>query len=168
MSASLMCYVMNDRNLRGDDRLAYFSAADNNGSVKPESVARWCGCPQDEALEIIDRLIARGVFKIEGDVVLQPALAAYHDEEMTGGARAGGDSGWISRNRRNAIYARDGMKCHYCGSSESLTLDHKKPRSRGGDHSDENLVTCCSACNTAKGTASYEDFIEKFQLEVTQ
>lgn len=55
-----------------------------------------------------------------------------------------------------AIYRRDGHKCQYCGSTRSLTLDHVIPRSRGGDDSWENLVTCCCACNVKKSNIPLE------------
>ncbi len=56
-------------------------------------------------------------------------------------------------NRRN-IFARDGHRCQYCGrkfSGGELSLDHVKPRSRGGDTSWENIVCCCVKCNVRKG-----------------
>ena len=34
--------------------------------------------------------------------------------------------------------------------ARDLTLDHVEPRVKGGDHSDGNLVTCCTSCNEAK------------------
>src|SRR4026208_2536683 len=33
---------------------------------------------------------------------------------------------------RRALFARDGWRCQYCGSTGKLTLDHVVPRSRGG------------------------------------
>jgi hypothetical protein len=56
--------------------------------------------------------------------------------------------------RRKRIFKRDGFRCVYCGAQppiEELTLDHVEPRMRGGDRSEGNLVTCCQACNRAKG-----------------
>jgi 5-methylcytosine-specific restriction endonuclease McrA len=56
-------------------------------------------------------------------------------------------------NRRN-LFARDGHRCQYCGTtppSQQLSLDHVIPRSRGGDTSWENVVCCCLHCNTRKG-----------------
>lgn len=56
-------------------------------------------------------------------------------------------------NRRN-LFARDGHRCQYCGttpSSHQLSLDHVIPRSRGGETSWENVVCCCIRCNTHKG-----------------
>lgn len=56
-------------------------------------------------------------------------------------------------SRRN-ILLRDRHTCQYCGvafPASQLTLDHVRPRSRGGDGSWENLVTSCGRCNTRKG-----------------
>jgi 5-methylcytosine-specific restriction endonuclease McrA len=53
---------------------------------------------------------------------------------------------------RRALFARDGWRCVYCGSSSTrLTLDHVVPRSRGGESSWENVVTSCAPCNLRKG-----------------
>jgi len=52
---------------------------------------------------------------------------------------------------RQNIFKRDGNKCVYCGSTESLTLDHVLPRSRGGGSNWNNLVTACKTCNSKKG-----------------
>jgi 5-methylcytosine-specific restriction endonuclease McrA len=54
------------------------------------------------------------------------------------------------RVNRSRIYRRDGHECAYCGSNKQLTLDHIIPRSRGGDNSWTNLVTCCHKCNLHK------------------
>jgi 5-methylcytosine-specific restriction endonuclease McrA len=53
-----------------------------------------------------------------------------------------------SLNRR-AVFVRDDHKCQYCGAPAD-SLDHVVPRSRGGDHSWENVVAACSRCNTHK------------------
>jgi 5-methylcytosine-specific restriction endonuclease McrA len=55
------------------------------------------------------------------------------------------------------IYKRDGYTCVYCGATESLTLDHVVPRSRGGRDSWDNLVTACQRCNTEKGDRTPEE-----------
>ena len=52
---------------------------------------------------------------------------------------------------RKNVLKRDGNKCQYCGSKESLTLDHIIPKSRGGGDSWDNLITCCATCNVKKG-----------------
>ncbi|MGD0273028.1 MAG: HNH endonuclease [Gaiellaceae bacterium] len=54
---------------------------------------------------------------------------------------------------RRALFARDGWRCGYCGSSTSkLTLDHIVPRSRGGESVWENVVSSCASCNHRKGS----------------
>lgn len=51
---------------------------------------------------------------------------------------------------RRGIFARDGGRCAYCqGPAE--TLDHVLPRSRGGQHSWDNVVAACARCNHRKG-----------------
>lgn len=53
---------------------------------------------------------------------------------------------------RREVFIRDGYTCQYCGKqSHDLTIDHVVPRSRGGAHSWENLVSACKPCNHRKG-----------------
>ena len=53
---------------------------------------------------------------------------------------------------RREIFIRDGFTCQYCGrQGGDLTIDHINPRSLGGGHSWENLVTACKGCNHRKG-----------------
>src|SRR5215217_3550532 len=59
---------------------------------------------------------------------------------------------------RRALFARDGWRCVYCGTSGGrLTLDHVVPRSRGGESVWENVVTACAPCNLRKGDRSLEE-----------
>jgi 5-methylcytosine-specific restriction endonuclease McrA len=59
---------------------------------------------------------------------------------------------------RRALFARDGWRCVYCGSTGGrLTLDHVVPRSRGGDSVWENVVTSCAPCNLRKGNRMLEE-----------
>lgn len=53
---------------------------------------------------------------------------------------------------RDYILQRDGGKCLRCGSTESLTMDHVKPLSLGGDWSYSNLQTLCRDCNGWKAS----------------
>lgn len=53
-------------------------------------------------------------------------------------------------NRREVL-RRDKHQCQYCGSKQKLTLDHVIPRSKGGKHSWDNVVTACETCNGRKG-----------------
>ena len=50
---------------------------------------------------------------------------------------------------RRAIFARDGGRCVYCGSP-ATSIDHVIPRSRGGAHTWENVVSACHRCNHLK------------------
>lgn len=50
---------------------------------------------------------------------------------------------------RRAVFARDRHRCQYCGRSAE-NLDHVVPRSRGGEHSWENVVASCRGCNAKK------------------
>ena len=64
-----------------------------------------------------------------------------------------------SLSRKN-VMLRDHYTCQYCGRSlpaSELTMDHVTPRSRGGETSWENLVTCCIACNNRKGNRTPEE-----------
>ncbi len=62
----------------------------------------------------------------------------------------------ILLSRRNVL-RRDGMRCQYCGSKESLTVDHVHPKSRGGRDTWENLVAACVPCNNRKGNRTPEE-----------
>jgi 5-methylcytosine-specific restriction endonuclease McrA len=50
---------------------------------------------------------------------------------------------------RRAVFARDGHRCQYC-SHPAENIDHVVPRSRGGEHSWENVVASCRSCNAHK------------------
>ncbi len=54
-------------------------------------------------------------------------------------------------NRREVL-RRDRHSCQYCGSKKHLTLDHVLPRSRGGQHTWDNVVIACERCNSRKGS----------------
>ena len=59
---------------------------------------------------------------------------------------------------RRALFARDGWRCAYCGTTAGrLTLDHVVPRSRGGESVWENVVTACAPCNHKKGNRLLEE-----------
>ena len=50
---------------------------------------------------------------------------------------------------RRAVFARDGWVCQYCGV-QAENVDHVVPKSRGGEHSWENVVAACRRCNSKK------------------
>lgn len=73
---------------------------------------------------------------------------------------------WITNARRCAVYARDEFRCVYCGAVpvwreedqrfSSLLIDHVEPF---GGNSEDNLVTCCDACNVWKGDRSVDGWL---------
>lgn len=60
---------------------------------------------------------------------------------------------WITKEKRLAIYLRDGFTCGYCGTDLrnadpfDLSLDHLNPRCKGGGNEATNLITSCRECN---------------------
>ena len=57
-------------------------------------------------------------------------------------------------NRRILLFYAQRGRCAYCQRRISLreaTLDHVKPRSRGGSNAVKNLVCACLTCNWLKG-----------------
>jgi len=60
---------------------------------------------------------------------------------------------------REGIKSRDNHSCVYCGSTNNLTIDHIRPRSRGGPTTSSNCVTACRSCNLAKGSMLVDEFL---------
>jgi hypothetical protein len=57
---------------------------------------------------------------------------------------------WIRKEKRLAIYLRDGLRCVYCQMAVkecTLSLDHLDAN---GPNDAENLVTCCTSCNAGR------------------
>ena len=57
---------------------------------------------------------------------------------------------------RKAVFARDGGRCVYCGAA-ATSLDHVVPRSRGGSHTWDNVVSACGRCNHVKADRAVAD-----------
>ncbi len=51
---------------------------------------------------------------------------------------------------RRAVLDRDAHTCAYC-AGRADTIDHVRPRSRGGAHIWTNVVAACARCNHRKG-----------------
>ena len=62
----------------------------------------------------------------------------------------------VALTRQN-VFKLDSFECLYCGKKHDLTLDHVKPRSRGGKSSWDNLATACKRCNAYKGDYTPEE-----------
>jgi 5-methylcytosine-specific restriction endonuclease McrA len=59
---------------------------------------------------------------------------------------------------RESIKAHYNHQCVYCGSTSNLTLDHVRPRCRGGRNDASNLVAACRECNRSKGSRDVLDW----------
>ena len=55
------------------------------------------------------------------------------------------------RFRKSIKYGWGGF-CAYCRCNRATTLDHLKPKSRGGSSLRSNLIPACRECNHAKGS----------------
>ena len=63
---------------------------------------------------------------------------------------------------REAILSKWNHHCCYCAvkfPANELTLDHIRPRSRGGSSFTNNLVPSCAPCNRRKGTENWLTFM---------
>lgn len=53
------------------------------------------------------------------------------------------------------------IRCRYCVAMlryEDATVDHVRPRCRGGDERPENLAIACARCNHSKGSQKLPKF----------
>ncbi len=57
---------------------------------------------------------------------------------------------------RRAVFARDNWACQYCGNAAE-NVDHVVPKSKGGEHSWENVVAACRRCNQRKENRTYHE-----------
>ena len=84
------------------------------------------------------------------------------------------NKGNAKRRFRQAIKYAFGGLCAYCRSARATTLDHIKPRSKGGSNLRSNLVPCCPDCNHSKGSELWllwyerQDFYNAVVKEVIQ
>lgn len=68
--------------------------------------------------------------------------------------------------RRN-VYIRDHGKCMYCGKKVGLnnfSFDHYIPKCRGGKTTWENILICCTHCNSKKGDRPADKFKEPIRM----
>ncbi|MFE9578110.1 HNH endonuclease [Nocardia sp. NPDC006044] len=61
-----------------------------------------------------------------------------------------------SRATLAGVLRRDSHRCGYC-AAWARTVDHIRPRSRGGPNTWSNLVACCGPCNTTKADRTPEE-----------
>jgi 5-methylcytosine-specific restriction endonuclease McrA len=61
-----------------------------------------------------------------------------------------------SRATLAGVLRRDSHRCGYC-AAWARTVDHIRPRSRGGPNTWSNLIACCAPCNTIKADRTPEE-----------
>lgn len=73
----------------------------------------------------------------------------------------------LNNKQYYGVLQRDGFHCMYCNFDASapeyrtfLTVDHFRPRSKGGGNSPSNLYAACRDCNLLKGSAEFSDLAE--------
>ena len=65
---------------------------------------------------------------------------------------------------RKAIKDHFDCRCVYCGEQfkhTDLTLDHVKPRCKGGETVSQNLVPACLKCNQSKGSENWREWMRR-------
>lgn len=75
------------------------------------------------------------------------------------------------RFSRVNMYLRDLYQCQYCGETcdhHELTIDHVKPRSKGGKTNWENCVAACVPCNQEKKDNYQKPIREPFKPDYWQ
>ncbi len=95
-------------------------------------------------------LAAKAVALEDGDLVLHSAAAALTIPvvvRLTRFVKVPYRS--VVPLTRRGVFLRDGGRCAYC-DAPATSLDHVVPRSRGGAHAWENVVSCCRRCNHVK------------------
>jgi len=72
----------------------------------------------------------------------------------------------VTHEEGRKILERDNYVCRYCGldgrasfeNALMMRVDFVIPRARKGKKEPGNLVSCCTPCNTIKGTRVYKNF----------
>lgn len=64
--------------------------------------------------------------------------------------------GHVSSKMRQAVLQRDHHQCLLCGNTDSLTIAHITPISRGGNSEIENLQTLCFPCQKGYHASSVD------------
>ena len=74
--------------------------------------------------------------------------------------------GEARRQWRQSIKDAWNNRCAYCGNppidDESLTIDHVRPKSRGGEDRTSNVIPACQPCNQQK---SSEDWVAWYRMQ---
>lgn len=125
----------------------------------PKQIAALTRTDPEMVDERLQELEESGVFSRDKRGVIY-SRKMVRDAKREASERLLTGSDW--KNRRQDIMSRDGNVCAYCGDTDGpFTVDHIKPRSRGGKNSPRNLVVACKACNCSKGNRTVDEWIAK-------
>ena len=69
--------------------------------------------------------------------------------------------GQAKRKLRKSIKYGWGGFCAYCRCNRATTLDHLKPKSKGGSSLRSNLIPACHSCNHSKGSQHWLHWFER-------
>jgi len=75
--------------------------------------------------------------------------------------------GELRKSIKTLVHKKQDYTCQYCGvkcnpaGDRKITIDHVIPRSAGGTNALDNLVSCCSLCNTLKAGDNLDLFKQK-------
>ena len=64
------------------------------------------------------------------------------------------------RTVRKTIFEAWNSECAYCGGEGADTLDHIRPKFKGGLNEARNLIPACRKCNGNKGSKDLRDWYE--------
>ena len=69
--------------------------------------------------------------------------------------------GAAKRKFRKSIKYGWGGFCAYCRCNRATTLDHLKPKSKGGSSLRSNLIPACRECNHSKGSMNWLEWFQR-------
>lgn len=61
------------------------------------------------------------------------------------------DDELVEAARKRFFGSRTSVSCYYCHRLDAEAVEHIRPRNRGGDNEESNLVPVCVHCNSSKG-----------------
>lgn len=113
----------------------------------------------DDVKALIAKAVAAAVAEVTAQLEqrIDAAIAARLDQAVDAALeqrRKAKNRGILTKEVREAVLARDGLDCRYCGqrtTKATLVFDHYVPVSLGGKTTLGNLVVTCVLCNRRKG-----------------
>jgi 5-methylcytosine-specific restriction endonuclease McrA len=108
--------------------------------------------PEKQVQSAIDDLLSAG-FLLDAEEEDEPDARST---AKSFAAANGFGSRHISDSVKREVWERDGGKCVFCGSEDSIEYDHKHPVSKGGNSEASNIQLLCRPCNRKKRTKTAE------------